>query len=103
MNIWDSQKIEEIGDNTAKMADVLIRIAYALEHLVDRKDEPQTDIPKSALRTDCTGCRFVGSYDTEFPCATCSRKIKDYYEPDQTEPKGEADEGHRPHDGKESD
>lgn len=43
-------------------------------------DTPQTDIPKSTLRTDCTGCRFVGSYDTEFPCANCVRKNKDYYD-----------------------
>lgn len=39
-----------------------------------------TDIPKSTLRTDCTGCRFIGSYDTEFPCANCVRKNKDYYD-----------------------
>lgn len=34
-------------------------------------DEPYKD--------DCTGCRFVGTYDTEFPCANCTRKTKDYY------------------------
>ena len=41
----------------------------------DRKTEPQTD---------CNGCKFVGTYDTEFPCANCSRKTKDYYA--KTEP-----------------
>lgn len=35
----------------------------------DRKTEPQ----------DCNGCKFVGTYETEFPCANCSRKSKDYY------------------------
>ena len=30
-------------------------------------------------QTDCNGCKFVGTYDTEFPCANCSRKTKDYY------------------------
>lgn len=47
--------------------------------------EPKTDseIPKNALRSTCTGCRFVGSYDTEFPCVNCSRRIKDYYAKDE--------------------
>ena len=47
-------------------------------------DTPHTDakIPKNALRSDCTGCRFVGTYDTEFPYANCVRKNKDYYDPE---------------------
>lgn len=40
---------------------------------------------QSTLRTDCTGCRFIGTYDTEFPCANCTRKSKDYYDAEQTE------------------
>lgn len=53
----------------------------------DIADTPQTDaeIPKNALRSDCTGCRFVGTYDTEFPCANCIRKNKDYYTSEQTD------------------
>ena len=39
----------------------------------------QVDEPK----TDCNGCKFVGTYDTEFPCANCSRKTKDYYAKDE--------------------
>ena len=52
-----------------------------------RADTPHTDaeIPKNALRSDCTGCRFVGTYDTVFPCANCVRKNKDYYDSEQTE------------------
>ena len=55
------------------------------------KDEPQTDseITRNSLRKDCNGCRFVGSYDTEFPCANCTRKNKDYYTSEQTEREGE--------------
>lgn len=54
-------------------------------------DTPQTDaeIPKNALRSDCTGCRFVGTYDTEFPCVNCVRKNKDYYTSEQTEERSE--------------
>lgn len=44
--------------------------------------EPKAEIPKNALRSDCMGCRFVGTYDTEFPCANCTRKNKDYYDAD---------------------
>ena len=29
---------------------------------------------------DCNGCKFVGYYDTDFPCCNCVRKTKDYYE-----------------------
>ena len=41
---------------------------------VESADEPQTD---------CNGCKFVGWYDTEFPCANCIRKTKDYYTAEQ--------------------
>ncbi len=53
--------------------------------VADRKTEPtiskmeQVDKPQ----TDCNGCKFVGTYDTEFPCANCSRKTKDYYAKDE--------------------
>ena len=40
--------------------------------------------------TDCNGCKFIGTYDTEFPCASCSRKTKDYYTKD--EPQTNADQ-----------
>ena len=28
---------------------------------------------------ECSGCKFIGSYDTDFPCVNCVRKTKDYY------------------------
>lgn len=31
----------------------------------------------------CDGCRFVGTYDTDFPCCSCVRREKDYYEPER--------------------
>jgi hypothetical protein len=50
-------------------------------------DTPQTDseITRNSLRTDCNGCKFVGWYDTEFPCVNCIRKNKDYYTSEQTD------------------
>jgi len=54
---------------------------------LDEADTPQTDseITRNSLRTDCTGCKFVGWYDTEFPCVNCIRKNKDYYTSEQTD------------------
>lgn len=60
---------------------VLLNTAYN----VVNSEQTDAEIPKNALRSDCTGCRFVGTYDTEFPCANCVRKNKDYYSAEQTE------------------
>ena len=46
-----------------------------LKRLSDRCLEVIADTPQ----TDCTGCKFVGWYDTDFPCVNCVRKNKDYY------------------------
>lgn len=27
----------------------------------------------------CDGCKYVGTYDTDFPCSRCIRREKDYY------------------------
>ena len=55
----------------------------ALEQTENCSEKPNNCEPQ----TDCNGCKFVGTYDTEFPCATCSRKTKDYYA--KTEPQTE--------------
>ena len=78
-------------------------IARCYRNLADRKTEPQTcsvngrpydcgnceyhKCTADEPQTDCNGCKFVGTYDTEFPCANCSRKTKDYYA--KTEPQTE--------------
>lgn len=70
--------------------DEVLKIADFIESLrADRKTEPtcskmeQVDkdinVRSKDEQTDCNGCKFVGTYDTEFPCANCSRKTKDYY------------------------
>ena len=41
----------------------------------DIQNIPSADRPKG----ECTGCKYIGTYDTEFPCANCTRKTKDYY------------------------
>lgn len=61
------------------IAELAIRDAVFAEEIADT---PQTDseITRNSLRSDCTGCRFIGWYDTEFPCVNCIRKNKDYYD-----------------------
>ena len=39
--------------------------------------------PEHTSNNDCNGCKFVGCYDTDFPCANCIRKNKDYYAPER--------------------
>lgn len=52
-------------------------------------EQTDVEVTRNALRTDCNGCKFVGWYDTEFPCVNCTRKNKDYYTAEQTEREGE--------------
>ena len=77
-------------DKTAEEIRFLKGLESKVLDKINQADTPQTDaeIPKNALRSDCTGCRFVGAYDTEFPCANCVRKNKDYYSAEQTESTG---------------
>lgn len=56
------------------------------EQLADDSDSYDALLPSSqpelARINDCNGCKFIGCYDTDFPCANCVRKDKDYYEPE---------------------
>jgi hypothetical protein len=78
---WNKTFANEMMGICSKMRNLLA------DRKTEPKDEPQTDaeIPKNALRSDCTGCRFVGWYDTDFPCVNCVRKNKDYYDSEYTE------------------
>lgn len=40
-------------------------------------------IPSAQPVITCDGCRFVNTYDTDFPCCSCMRREKDYYEPER--------------------
>lgn len=41
------------------------------------------DLPSAQPVITCDGCRFVGTYDTDFPCCSCVRREKDYYAPER--------------------
>ena len=36
-------------------------------------------LPSAQPAITCDGCKFVGTYDTDFPCRNCIRREKDYY------------------------
>lgn len=40
-------------------------------------------MPSAQPVITCDGCRFVSTYDTEFPCCSCVRREKDYYAPER--------------------
>lgn len=56
------------------------------EMLLVDKAEVQTELmmlpsaQTDQVSRDCNGCKYQGWYDTDFPCANCIRKVKDYYE-----------------------
>ena len=41
------------------------------------------DLPTAQPVITCDGCRFVSTYDTDFPCCSCVRREKDYYAPER--------------------
>lgn len=54
--------------------------------LKDEYRKEWTDVkalPSAQPVITCDGCRFVGTYDTDFPCCSCVRREKDYYEPER--------------------
>ena len=40
------------------------------------------DMPELQQILTCDGCRYVGTYDMDFPCSGCIRREKDYYVPE---------------------
>lgn len=47
-----------------------------IRHILERLPSAQ---PENTSNNDCNGCKFIGCYDTDFPCANCIRRNKDYY------------------------
>ena len=48
---------------------------------IDQKDafKALNSLPSAQPVITCDGCKFVGTYDTDFPCCNCIRREKDYY------------------------
>ena len=41
------------------------------------------DRPTEKQPITCDGCKYVGTYDRNFPCSSCIRREKDYYVPEE--------------------
>lgn len=50
-----------------------------IRHVLDTKEKQLTILPSAQPVITCDGCKFVGTYDTDFPCRNCIRREKDYY------------------------
>ena len=84
-------KVTFDGWTYTEEVDICVDCFERIAEEIKQADTPQTDeeITKNSLRTDCNGCKFVGWYDTDFPCVNCIRKNKDYYSPEQTKERSE--------------
>lgn len=58
--IWVDYSTRELAQESAEM--VIGQIPSAM--------------PKTGV---CSGCKCLGSYDSDFPCVNCVRITKDYY------------------------
>ncbi|MBQ1293897.1 MAG: hypothetical protein IIY21_07640 [Clostridiales bacterium] len=80
-DIWMLHEIMSLPNcNDCKNKDCEYKPKWG-EHI--RYNCPLHNADRKTEQTDCNGCKFVGTYDTEFPCANCSRKTKDYYAKDE--------------------
>ena len=58
-------------------------LGMAIKALEQADHFAETDKKATQPVITCDGCRFVGTYDTDFPCCSCVRREKDYYEPER--------------------
>lgn len=70
-----AQLQKDLEENRSKF--VGVPLTYA--HLGDTV-ECKLVRKKTTIELSCDGCKFVGTYDTDFPCSRCIRREKDYYE-----------------------
>ena len=83
--ITDEQAIEHLRESGwMQNHDKQMHEMGLREQLADDSDSYDAILPSAqpelARINDCNGCKFIGCYDTDFPCANCVRKDKDYYE-----------------------
>ena len=71
--------IDAIRASTSKYTGFMEMEMYTDDDAVEAIE----DLPSAQPVITCDGCRFVGTYDTDFPCCSCVRREKDYYEPER--------------------
>lgn len=82
--IWDCEIFHPLFESTVgELMESVIRcynnLPSATPELATNLQQLATNLQQLATNNDCNGCKFVGCYDTDFPCANCVRKTKDYY------------------------
>lgn len=90
MRTIDADALLEKVEKIQPLEPYLGKYAQGIRHCMEIvslfiRDAPTIDPPAQpelARINDCNGCKFIGCYDTDFPCANCVRKDKDYYEPE---------------------
>ena len=50
-----------------------------VQNMSDIDRQTILNLPSAQPVITCDGCKFVGTYDTDFPCRNCIRREKDYY------------------------
>jgi hypothetical protein len=73
-DLIDRQEVIRIIDRNGILGQGLLN--DILDHIVERIMQ----LPPAHPLITCDGCRFVGTYYTDFPCCCCTRRGKDYYE-----------------------
>lgn len=74
----------EMNDTINRMNDTINRTMAinAIDRAVTKEAARWSlqELPSAEpLVPTCDGCRYVGTYDTNFPCSRCLRREKDYY------------------------
>ena len=67
--------IDAIRASTSKYTGFMEMEMYTDDDAVEAIE----DLPSAQPVITCDGCKFVGTYDTDFPCRNCIRREKDYY------------------------
>lgn len=81
MDNWDSLHIEQIKDNTAKMAEAFTRIADALERYARRgswevRPAPEDDRVLGRRRYYCSECGGWNTYGESDFCPRCGADMR---------------------------
>lgn len=64
-------KIEEVSKECQEWNGSFVRLEKNVQSI------------KLKLELPCDGCKHCGTMDTDFPCSSCIRREKDYYEREQ--------------------
>ena len=71
------EHIEKTRQDALMMDD--IRTGSLIMYGIDLCEKAVGVQPSAQPVITCDGCKFVGTYDTDFPCRNCIRREKDYY------------------------